>query len=55
MTEFEIIKTMLERNGDKINVTIWEGLNEALIENLTQDIDFWFTDGKLTYMENNRN
>lgn len=54
MTEFETIKTILERTGDELKITVWKVINEALIENLTEEVDFWFKDGKLSYMENNR-
>ena len=52
MTEFEIFKAAFERNGDKIRVEEWECIGEAVIENLTTQVDFWFKDGKLDSVDN---
>lgn len=47
MTEFEIFKAAFERIGDKICVEKWDSIGEALIENKTAKVDFYFKDGKL--------
>ena len=49
MTEFEIFKTALERIEDKIEISIWENLNEALIEDYTTQTDYWFKNGELSF------
>lgn len=52
MTEFEIFKAAFERCGDEIRVTKWDTINEAMIENKTAKVDFYFKDGKLDCTEN---
>ena len=52
MTEFEIFKAAFERCGDEIRVEEWEIIGEAMIENKTEKVDFYFKDGKLDYTEN---
>lgn len=52
MTEFEIFKAAFERVGDKIRVEEWEIIDEAMIENITEKVDFYFKHGKLDYTEN---
>lgn len=47
MTEFETIKTALERIGDTLVITEWKELGEALIEDKTSHVDFWFKCDKL--------
>ena len=47
MTEFEIFKAAFERCGDEIRVEEWDCINEAMIENKTTQVDFYFKDGKL--------
>ena len=47
MTEFETIKTALERIGDTLVITEWKELDEALIKDKTSHVDFWFKGGKL--------
>lgn len=54
MTEFEVMKQAFERSGDEIVVTIWGNLDEALIENETEGIEFWFKHNKLTTVSNVR-
>lgn len=55
MTEFETIKNALERINDNIVITKWENLNEALIEDMSINTEFWFKDDKLvnTFQFNN--
>ena len=51
MTEFDTIKAMLERIGDTLEITTWEKLDgEALIEDKTAHVEFWFKDWKLDYV-----
>ena len=47
MTEFEIFKAAFERCGDEIRVEEWKIIGEAMIENKTRQVDFYFKDGKL--------
>lgn len=57
MTEFEIFKKALERTGAKLNITSWDFSDhtEDLIEDLTNHVDFWFTDKQLTDIEQKGN
>lgn len=50
MTEFDTIKAMLERIGDTLEITTWENLDDALIEDQTAHVEFWFKDWKLDYV-----
>lgn len=50
MTEFNTIKAMLERIGDTLEITSWEILGEALIEDQTAHVEFWFVNGKLDHV-----
>lgn len=50
MTELETIKTALERIGDTLVITEWKELGEALIEDKTSHVDFWFKGDKLDYV-----
>ena len=52
MTEFEIFKAAFERTGDEIRIEEWDILDEAMIENKTEKVDFYFKHGKLDYTEN---
>jgi len=55
MGEFETFKKALERTGTKLNITSWvfDDHTENLIEDLTNHVDFWFTDNQLTDIDNN--
>lgn len=52
MTEFETIKTALERIDSKLRITIYDEVNRAYIEDLTNEVDYWFEDGKLELVTN---
>lgn len=52
MTEFETFKALLDRIGDKYEITEWELLDEAWIEDFTTKVVFEFIGGKLTYIDN---
>lgn len=54
MNEFEILKTMLERTGAELNITIWESIDESLIEDITNHTDYWFTKNILTWIDNTK-
>jgi len=54
MTEFEVFKTALERQGHEIVVTEWEFLNSAWIEDLTAKVTFAFENDKLDYIINDQ-
>ena len=54
MTEFEIFKTAFERCGYEIRVERWDIINEAVIENKTTQVDYYFKDGKLDDVWNNK-
>lgn len=54
MTEFETIKTALERLGHKIVVTEWTFIDEASIEDLTAKVTFDFKNGQLDYIDNDK-
>ena len=54
MTEFEMLKNALIRLEHKLNVVRWENINEQCIEDLTEQITYYFKDGILTDMENNK-
>ena len=47
MTEFEIFKAAFERCGYEIRVEKWDIIGEAVIENKTTQVDYYFKDGKL--------
>ena len=54
MTEFEMLKEALERLEHKTEITVWESLDESLIEDKTLDISYWFKGDKLDFIENAR-
>ena len=54
MTEFDIIKTALERIGDKLEITEWELLGEQQIEDITTQITYDFKNKQLEYVWNDR-
>ena len=54
MNEFEILKTMLERTGAELEVTIWDITNTSLIEDNTNHIDYWFKNNLLDYVDNTK-
>ena len=51
MTEFDIFKTALERIEDEIKISIWENINEALIEDYTTQTNYWFKNDKLSFTD----
>ncbi len=55
MNEFKMLKEMLERTGATLEITIWENINESLIEDKTNKISYWFKEDKLDYIENDKN
>lgn len=52
MTDFEMVKMLLEKTGAEIKITIWNELNESLIEDSTNEVDYWFKDDSLDYINN---
>lgn len=54
MNEFEILKTMLERTGAELKITIWDAINESLIEDNTNHIAYWFKGNLLDYVDNTK-
>ena len=57
MFEFEVFRMALERLGYDILVSQWVIDNRwsALIEDNTNQIDYWFRDGSLERIDNNQN
>lgn len=54
MTEFEAIKTALERLGHKIVVTKWTLIDEAWIEDETAQVTFEFKNDQLNDIDNDK-
>lgn len=54
MNEFEILKTMLERTGAKLKIAIWDVINESLIEDDTNHVNYWFKNNLLDYVDNTK-
>lgn len=54
MNEFEILKTMLERTGAELEITIWDVINKSLIEDKTNHVDYWFDNNLLDYVDNTK-
>ena len=54
MTEFETIKTALERLGHDINITKFTFINEVWIMDLTSDVTFEFRNGQLKDIDNGK-
>jgi len=54
MTEFETIKTALERLGHEIVITKWSFIDEAWIEDLTAKVTFEFKNGQLDHIDNDK-
>jgi len=54
MTEFETIKTALERLGHEIVITEWSFIDEAWIEDLTAKVTFEFKNGQLDHIDNDK-
>lgn len=54
MTEFETFKALLDRIGDKYEITEWEAIKEAWIEDLSTGVTFEFVDDKLVCITNTK-
>lgn len=54
MTEFETIKTALERLGHDINITKFTFINEAWIEDFTSKVTFEFRNDQLKNIDNDK-
>lgn len=54
MTEFETIKTALERLGHEIVIMKWTFIDEAWIEDVTAKVTFEFKNGQLDYIDNDK-
>ena len=54
MNEFKMLKEMLERTGATLEITIWETLNESMIEDKTNKVTYWFKENKLNFIENDK-
>lgn len=54
MTEFDTIKTALERIGNKLEVIEWELLNEQHIEDHTTQTIYEFKNKQLDYVWNDK-
>ncbi len=54
MTEFETIKTALERLGHEIVITEWSFIDEAWIEDLTAKVTFEFKNNQLKDIDNDK-
>lgn len=52
MTEFETFKALLDRIGDKYEITEWAAIKEAWIEDYSTGVIFEFIDGKLACITN---
>lgn len=54
MNEFEMLKAMLERTGAELEITIWDAINESLIEDNTNHVDYWFKNNLLDDVDNTK-
>ena len=54
MNEFKMLKEMLERTGAALEITIWETLNESMVEDKTNKVTYWFKENKLNFIENDK-
>lgn len=54
MTEFETIKTALERLGHNIVITEWKFIDEAWIEDLDAKVTFEFKHDQLDNINNDK-
>ena len=54
MEEFEIFKEALERIGARLKIRSWvfDDYKQDLIEDLTYQVSYWFTNGQLTDIDN---
>jgi len=54
MTEFETIKTALERLGHNIIINEWAFIDEVWIEDLDAKVTFEFKHGQLDHIDNDK-
>ena len=54
MTEFETIKTALERLGHNINITKFTFIKEVWIEDFTSKVTFVFKNDQLESIDNDK-
>ena len=52
MTEDKKLEEMLRRTGAELKITRWDALDEILIEDLTNHVEYWFKGNLLDYIDN---
>lgn len=54
MNEFYILKTALERIEHELEIEEWVLLDEQLITDKDEEIDYWFRHGQLVGVDNTK-
>ena len=54
MDEFKILKNMLERTGAELKITVWKFIDDILIEDTTNHVNYWFHGNLLEYIDNTK-